>query len=116
LSSASGPILCNIGDLERTGAKGVCVQTASGWVDVVVVRDGSDVRAFENRCPHLSIPLEVTPDRFLDADRQTLVCSMHGARFSVMDGYCISGPCRGGWLRSVTISVDGDAVRLVWDT
>jgi nitrite reductase/ring-hydroxylating ferredoxin subunit len=58
------------------------------------------------------MPLETFPDRFLDAERRHLVCSTHGARFAVTDGYCVSGPCRGAWLRQVAVEVLDGQIRL----
>ena len=76
-------------------------------------RDGAAIRAFKNRCPHNSGTLETVPDRFLDADRESLVCSTHGARFRITDGLCTSGPCRGEGLTVVAITIIGGEVRLL---
>ena len=37
--------------------------------------------ALVNQCPHMGLPLETFPDRFLSADGTALICSAHGARF-----------------------------------
>lgn len=107
---AARSVLCRLTDLDRTGAKGITVEVGSGRLDIVVVRDaGGRVRAYENNCPHLKIPLEAAPDRFLDAEREHLVCSMHGARFAAGDGFCVSGPCQGARLTTIGIDVgDGE--------
>lgn len=82
-------------------------------LDLVVVRDGEEVRAYENSCPHLRMPLEILADHFLDETRENLVCRTHGARFAIRDGTCISGPCQGAWLRAVPIRVVDGEVWLV---
>ena len=100
-----GERLCGLADLAATGAKGI---TLGEWPDArefIVVCDGETIRAYKNRCPHNSGTLETVPDRFLDADREHLVCSTHGARFRIEDGTCISGPCRGEGLTVVAITV-----------
>ena len=102
-------VLCRLADLAATGAKGVTLTSSCGTRRLVVVCDGAHVRAYDNNCPHLGMPLEILPDHFLDETRENLVCRTHGARFAVADGYCISGPCRGAWLRTVPVSVrDGE--------
>ncbi len=104
--------LCRIEDLEVTGAKGVTLGQGRDALEIVVVRDGARVLAYENRCPHLAMPLETVPDRFLDQSGAHLVCTMHGARFSVADGRCVSGPCKGDRLRAIDIEVTATQVRL----
>ena len=67
--------------------------------------DGSaHIAGFVNQCPHMGLPLETFPDRFLSADGDALICSAHGARFH-FDGACFTGPCRGQNLRRVALSV-----------
>ncbi len=104
-------MLCRLADLDATGAKGVAVPRREGRAgfDVVIVKDGADVRAYENSCPHLRMPLEILTDHFLDEAGENLVCRTHGARFAVRDGYCISGPCQGAWLKAIDIRIaNGD--------
>lgn len=108
----SSDLLCKLGDLDATGAKGVTLGEWPQAREFVVVRDGAAIRAYRNRCPHNSGTLETVPDRFFDAEREHLVCSTHGARFRVSDGMCIFGPCRGDELTAVAIQVVGDEVRL----
>jgi nitrite reductase/ring-hydroxylating ferredoxin subunit len=40
--------------------------------------------------------LDWLPGRFLDVERQVLLCSTHGAEYDPASGRCIGGPCRGG--------------------
>ena len=107
-----GELLCRRDDLVATGAKGVTLGHGSGARDIVIVRDCPSLRAYENRCPHLAMPLEIVPDRFLDETGAHLVCTTHGARFRIGDGYCVSGPCKGELLRAIEIVVTANEVRL----
>ncbi len=109
----TGTLLCRLGDLAATGARGVTLGEWPKARNIVVVQDGEHVRAFENRCPHLMATLETVPDRFLDAAREYLVCSTHGAQFRIGDGFCVSGPCRGEALPTVAIQVLGDEIRMI---
>lgn len=114
-SKSGGGRLCSVADLDATGAKGITLGEWPKAREFVVVRDGDTIHAYKNRCPHNSGTLETVPDRFLDANRAYLVCSTHGARFRVSDGYCISGPCRGEGLISVAIVIADAEVRLALD-
>ena len=111
-STPPGERLCSLADLDATGAKGITLGEWPKAREFVVVRDGAAIRAYKNRCPHNSGTLETVPDRFLDAERENLVCSTHGARFRIADGHCISGPCRGEGLVEVAITVVDGEVRL----
>jgi nitrite reductase/ring-hydroxylating ferredoxin subunit len=107
-----GPHLCTLADLEATGAKGVTLGTLPHLREIVVVQIEDGVRAYANRCPHMYSTLETFPDRFLDATREHLVCSTHGARFRVQDGLCVSGPCQGYNLEPVAVRLEGSRVML----
>jgi len=69
-------------------------------------------RAYVNRCPHLSYPLNYLPDEFLTYDRRLIQCSMHGALFEKDTGLCISGPCLGRSLMALPVRVDAQGVWL----
>ena len=69
------------------------------------------LRGFVNKCPHLGLPLETFPDRFLDALGSSLICSAHGAQFDAQ-GHCFAGPCQGENLTNAALDVemrDGEA-------
>lgn len=101
--------LCRVADLTATGAHGVTLRSNEDLRHIVVVSDHSGaIRAYENRCPHLGIPLESVPHQFLDPDRRHLYCSMHAARFQIEDGLCVWGPCEGDHLTPVSIRINED--------
>ncbi len=121
----AGKYLCCLGDLEATGAFGVELEGAPNRREMVnappgsfdgppqrfvVVRHGEELRAYVNSCPHMRLPLELFPNRFLDEAGEQLVCSTHGARFNVSDGECTRGPCRGDVLQAVELIVSGEKV------
>ena len=76
------------------------VPAASGTrlINLIVCRDASTRRArvFENYCPHQAGRLFLAPDGLLQ-------CRLHGARFNVDDGICISGPCSGSRLSMLEV-------------
>jgi nitrite reductase/ring-hydroxylating ferredoxin subunit len=72
----------------------------------------NELAAFVNQCPHMGLPLETFPDKFLSADGQSLICSAHGARFR-FDGACFTGPCNGQSLHRVALTLrDGQIILL----
>ncbi|MAU41206.1 MAG: hypothetical protein CMF31_06255 [Kordiimonas sp.] len=101
----AGKELCEVNDIPPTGAR--CFRFGSGetQVEIFVQRWRGHIVAYVNRCPHVGSPLDWQPDRFLDANKEHLLCATHGAVFDVMTGHCVSGPCEGQFLQSVAIEV-----------
>jgi nitrite reductase/ring-hydroxylating ferredoxin subunit len=106
-------VLCRIDDVAEGEAKSFIIGEGKDRRDIVVVRKAGRFFAYENSCPHQAMPLETFPDKFLNEDGSLFVCSTHGARFRVEDGYCISGPCEGKSLRHVVIIVIDELVTFV---
>lgn len=76
---------------------------------LILYRDGSDVRAWLNVCPHAGRRLDWAPGQFLKSKDGLLVCAAHGASFELGNGDCVAGPCRGDSLRAVAVTVvDGE--------
>jgi len=86
--------VCALSDIPRGGAKNL-----EGGLFAVSVAD--QVLIYVNACPHLGVPLDWLPGKFLSADRSKIVCAMHGAEFRPQDGLCLRGPCRGESLTQV---------------
>ena len=91
--------LCNLDDLEERQA----IELDIGGRRLFAVRQEGQLYAYWNICPHLGIPLNWMPDRFLDLEGVLIQCSSHGALFQIDDGECISGPCSGEHLMSATL-------------
>jgi nitrite reductase/ring-hydroxylating ferredoxin subunit len=71
---------------------------------LVIRRDGDEVRAWLNICPHAGRRLDWAPGRFL-VDKGQLVCAAHGASFEMEGGLCVAGPCRGQSLVPVKVAL-----------
>jgi nitrite reductase/ring-hydroxylating ferredoxin subunit len=95
--------LCLLHELPDGAARGFHVVHPSGARDLLVVRSGDQVHAYENRCPHRGITLDWVEGRFMSADGQHLQCATHGALFRPQDGLCIQGPCTGDSLCKIEI-------------
>ena len=106
----AGTVLCDLADLEATGAKGLNIGEGADRTAIFVVRDGDDVRGYVNSCPHIGVPLEMIDDEFISDFADEIICSTHGARFRIDDGECIAGPCEGQALQPVPVRIEGDKV------
>lgn len=92
--------LCRLDALEDGSARGFPA-APGGFVGLIALRLGGTVRVWVNACPHVGLPLDTVPGRFLDRRGRHLVCGAHGARFRVVDGVCVAGPCVGAALEAV---------------
>ncbi len=73
--------------------------------EVILIRDGQQVSAWLNICPHQGRPLNYAPNKFLQTPEGYLMCAAHGATFDMKTGECVNGPCRGASLRAVPAKV-----------
>lgn len=106
-----GAELCALTDIPDGGGKGFELADGRGRVRAIfVLRQGRQVVAYRNVCPHAGTPLDFKPDTFLAPDGQAIQCATHGARFRIADGACLSGPCDGKGLTPVGIQVHADGV------
>jgi nitrite reductase/ring-hydroxylating ferredoxin subunit len=101
-------LLCRLEDIPDGGSKGF-PPAPGGFTGLFAVRQRDRVFVYVNSCPHIGVPLNWIPDRFLSADGSRIVCSNHGATFRVEDGRCIGGPCLGDQLETVPVQIrDGE--------
>ena len=96
--------LCRLDEIPDSGARGFAA-APGGFTGLFAVRRGGRVFVYVNSCPHIGLPLEPLPDRFLDTRKQVIICSAHGARFRIEDGVCVTGPCIGEALEAVPVRV-----------
>jgi nitrite reductase/ring-hydroxylating ferredoxin subunit len=62
------------------------------------------VVAYLNRCAHVPVEMDWQAGEFLDADREVILCSIHGASYAPRTGRCVGGPCGRGRLTELRIS------------
>src|SRR5580693_7674703 len=99
--------LCQVDSVPDGGAIAIDFTDGNEARALIVLRRGEQVRAYENICPHAGRRLDWAPGRFLIEDG-VLICASHGAIFTIPDGECVGGPCRGASLCAVrTEIVDG---------
>ena len=102
----SGTVICPANAVEPEQTRGFVISDpqSSKCLDLIIWHTLDGFRGFVNRCPHLGLPLETFPDRFLNVLGDALVCSAHGAHFDAT-GLCLSGPCAGEALVPLELGV-----------
>jgi nitrite reductase/ring-hydroxylating ferredoxin subunit len=98
-------LLCQLDDLEELQAIELTIDDRQ----LFAIRQDNRLHAYWNSCPHLGIPLNWMPEKFLDLDGSLIQCSSHGALFQIDSGQCIAGPCTGDRLAQVQLRADGNA-------
>ena len=106
-------VLARIDQIEDGGFLEVEAVLPGGDAESLVLhREGGEVRAWLNVCPHAGRRLDWAPGRFLKSKAGELVCAVHGASFELQAGVCVAGPCRGDSLRAVAVETLDGHVRL----
>ena len=108
MAAADGIVLCRLEEIEDGGANGFVLGEGLDAEEVFVVRHGRRLYGYVNSCPHTGVPLEIVPDRFLNADGSHIICSTHGALFRIEDGHCVAGPCAGDCLTAAPLRLDAE--------
>ena len=112
---AAGAVLGRLPDFPDGAATPARCVTDGREVAVLVVRRGTELRAYLDLCPHQYLPLTWRGGRVLSADGERLRCSNHGAEFAAADGRGISGPGSACGLTRVPLRVDADGTVRVDD-
>lgn len=111
-SDPEAPRLITFDELVDGGLTELETMVQGAEESVVLHREGTDVRAWLNVCPHAGRRLDWAPGKFLVSKDGHLVCAAHGAAFELPSGLCVSGPCRGQSLQAVPVRMETDGVRL----
>lgn len=77
-----------------------------------LVRRGEGFVAYENRCPHWGVDLDLGFGDFVDPRTDLIACRNHLAEFDPDTGLCVSGPCVGERLRPLEVVVEASRVRV----
>jgi len=103
--------LCQRGDIPPAGSNGFAFVDNTGALrNYMVIEKGGTLHIYENSCPHIGVPLDFNPGKFLDLSGEMIICSTHGALFQIDDGHCVSGPCVGKNLVPVSFEIRGEDV------
>jgi Rieske Fe-S protein len=96
---AAGPALAQLADIPVGGGKIFADQKV-----VVTQPEAGTVKAFSAICTHAGCTVSEVSDG-------TINCTCHGSKFRVADGSVADGPASGP-LSPVTVTVEGDAIKL----
>jgi nitrite reductase/ring-hydroxylating ferredoxin subunit len=103
--AAPGEPLCESAELTERGRAYVFDVLEYGRsVRAFALRIDGQVVAYLNRCVHVPAEMDWQPGEFLDAGREFILCSTHGAAYEPRSGRCVGGPCGRGKLTPVAVS------------
>lgn len=105
-----GSLLARVAEIADNESRVFIFTDGDKRFEMFLHRLGDAIVAYENSCPHLYLPLDWRPGRFLSAAGAEFICSSHGARFRPADGFCTAGPCAGVWLRPIAIHVENGEI------
>lgn len=110
----SRKLICTSGELVERGP-GIRFEVDEGGQEApaFAVRYRGEVRAYINRCAHVSLELDFMPGRFFDRYGEYLICATHGAMYDPSSGGCVGGPCNGVGLEALQVSEINGRVELV---
>ncbi len=80
---------------------------------ILLLRSGSAVLAYVNRCAHFGVPLAGKQELLQFVPHVSLSCNVHYARFRWSDGVCDRGDCVGDGLIPIPLQLDAfGAIRI----
>ncbi len=100
-----GEIICAVTDIEDGKAVEFFYQQGDDIREVFIHRQGDEVFAYENSCPHAYLPLNMTVGIFTEKSGKYFMCQNHGALFDMKTGACLAGPCNGQGLTPIDINL-----------
>ncbi|MBY0468536.1 MAG: Rieske 2Fe-2S domain-containing protein [Burkholderiaceae bacterium] len=105
IDPAVDPVLLCASDalVERGDAVVFDVQQWRRKVGAFVMRFEGRVVAYLNQCAHVPTEMDWQEGKFLDRDREAIICSIHGATYDPLSGRCVGGPCVGGRLTALRV-------------
>ncbi|NVJ91211.1 MAG: Rieske 2Fe-2S domain-containing protein [Methylocystaceae bacterium] len=107
--------LCDFNDVAEEDSKEFFIELNGQEQSILAVKKDGIFNVFVNKCPHIGVPMNLEPDRFLDSEKNFIMCSTHGALFKMDDGECVHGPCLGQHLTPVPFHLQGQEVFIAKD-
>lgn len=105
-------VVCRLDEIAAAGARAFTAGAGDWPLRGFVVRQGDEVHAYVNRCPHRGHGLNWHPEKFLTPDGRLIMCASHGAVFEIATGACMGGPCHGIGLTALPVVVASGYVLL----
>lgn len=107
---SSGQVLCAVEEIPDGLCREIRYGEGAYALSILVHRSGTDIKAYVNRCPHFSVPLNNLPGKFVMMEGGRVMCAFHGAVFRLDSGYCEAGPAATSFLEPVEVIVRDGAV------
>jgi nitrite reductase/ring-hydroxylating ferredoxin subunit len=102
--------LCRLDEIPDGDSRGFD-PLRTGQDTMLIVRRGKTLHAWRDACPHIhGVPMAWRKNAYLNASRDSIVCSAHGALFNIASGVCTLGPCLGQALEPMTVVVNDGAI------
>lgn len=95
-----------LGHLQEIGDGQVRMLVWENRFPYLLLRSGSTVRAYVNRCTHFGVPLAQKQEQLLFEPHRRITCNVHYARFDWDSGRCLGGDCDGEGLLPIPVAVD----------
>ncbi|MBF0371063.1 MAG: Rieske 2Fe-2S domain-containing protein [Magnetococcales bacterium] len=108
LAPAPGTVLCSLDELPESGGKEFHFGKGKRPFRLFVLRHAGGIRGYVNACSHFpGTPLNPNNiGNFLDTHNpEQIYCGVHGSRFDIETGGCLSGDCDGDGLEPVPVEV-----------
>ena len=96
---STGQVVCAVEDVPDGLCKEIRYGEGAYAFSILVHRSCTEIKAYVNRCPHFSLPLNARPDQFVMLDGARVMCAFHGAVFRLDNGYCEAGPATSSFLK-----------------
>jgi nitrite reductase/ring-hydroxylating ferredoxin subunit len=94
----AGVRLCALSEIADPGGKGFRFREDGRIFAGFIVRKGELLTGYVDSCPHAGWPLATFDDRYLTRDARHILCTGHGALFT-LEGHGATHPCLGLSLR-----------------
>lgn len=111
-----GQVLCAVEELSDGFCKEIRYGEGAYAFSLLLYRTHGEVKAYVNRCPHFSLPLNIRPGEFVVLDGARVMCALHGAVFRLDDGYCEAGPAASSSLEPVEVVVRDGSIYIATST
>lgn len=106
-----GEVLCQLADIPDGRAQEFSYKCGDDIREIFIQRQGAEVYAYENSCPHAYLPLNMKEGIFTEKSGKYFMCQNHGALFDIKSGQCLGGPCNGQALTRIDIELkDGTII------
>jgi nitrite reductase/ring-hydroxylating ferredoxin subunit len=100
-----GTRLARLDEIPDGGAFLLTLDTSVPPFKAILLRSGTQVFAYVNRCAHFGVPLAAKVEHLYPKAHRSFQCSVHQARYRWQDGVCEFGDCAGESLLAIPVVI-----------